>query len=280
MKTLDKIEHKLIQRNYSKNTQKVYLSFLKMYAKYCHKHCLDAKKDASPFILHLIDLGYAVSSQNQAINAIKFYWEHILELEPKYIIIDRPMKERRLPTIFSLEEIAKILDCTENYKHKMILTTIYACGLRVGDLINLKIEDIDGNRRTMHIKRGKGKKDRMIPVPESLLIKLRVYIKIHTPELYLFEGRPKKYSTLPVKYSASSIRSFYKDSLFKAHIKKKATLHTLRHSYATHLYENGINLRSIQVLLGHESTKTTELYTHVSNIHLNNTPSPLDFLKK
>ena len=280
MKTLEKIQNKLKQRNYSKNTQNVYCSFLKMYAKYCNEHDLDAKKDASPFILHLIDLGYAISTQNQAINAIKFYWEHILGFEPQFIAIDRPMKERRLPPIFSLDEVARIFDCTENYKHRMVLTTIYACGLRIGDLINLKIEDIDGERKMMHIKRGKGKKDRMIPVPESLLIQLRVYLRIYKPELYLFEGRAKKGSSETVKYSASSIRSFYKNSLFKAHIKKKATLHTLRHSYATHLYENGINLRSIQVLLGHESSKTTELYTHVSNVHLNKTPSPLDFLKK
>jgi site-specific recombinase XerD len=280
MKTMQLIKNKLKQRNYSISTQKTYLSFLKMYAKFCVEKQLDAKKDANAFILHLIELNYAISTQNQAINAIKFYWEHILGYEQQYINIDRPMKERRLPNILSLEEVEQLLKVTNNTKHKMILTIIYACGLRIGEVINIKVEDIDGKRKTLHIKRGKGKKDRIVPIPECLLVELRIYYNVYKPKLYLFEGRNKKDNTQTVKYSTSSIRQFYKRSLFFAKIKKKATLHTLRHSYATHLYENGINLRSIQVLLGHESSRTTELYTHVSNVHINKTPSPLQFFKK
>ncbi len=190
------------------------------------------------------------------------------------------MKERKLPNILSLSEVNTLLQVTKNLKHKMILTTIYACGLRVGELVNLKIEDIDGKRKTLHLKQAKGKKDRMVPIPDCLLEELREYYKLYRPKKYLFEGRNAKSLPKTVKYSPSSIRQFYKRSLFAANIRKKSTLHTLRHSYATHLYEKGINLRSIQVLLGHNSSKTTELYTHVSNIHINNTPSPLEFLNK
>jgi len=280
MKTLVQIQNKLVQRNYSLSTQKTYLSFLRMYANFCKSNHLDPRKDVNPFILNLIENNYAISTQNQAINAIKFYWEHILNYEPQYIQIDRPMKERKLPNILSLNEVDTLFQVTQNLKHRMILTTIYACGLRVGELINLKIEDIDGKRKTLHLKQGKGKKDRMVPIPDCLLEELREYYKKYKPKKYLFEGRKEKGLAETVKYSPSSIRQFFKRSLMAARIRKKSTLHTLRHSYATHLYEKGINLRSIQVLLGHNSSKTTELYTHVSNIHISNTPSPLEFLKK
>ncbi len=250
-----------------------------MYAKFCRINNLDPKKDVNAFILDLIDKGYAISSQNQAINSVKFYWENILGYEREFIEIDRPMKERKLPEILSLEEVNLLLEVTKNLKHRMILSTIYACGLRVGELINIKIEYIDGSRKTLHIKQGKGKKDRIVPLPDCLIDELRGYYKMFKPKVYLFEGRKGKNSIDSTKYSPSSIRQFFKRSLRAAKIRKKATLHTLRHSYATHLYEKGINLRSIQVLLGHESSKTTEIYTHVSNTHINNTPSPLEFLK-
>lgn len=280
MTTFERIKNKLKQRNYSESTQKTYYSFLKMYAKFCREKQLDPKKDANAFILQLIDLDYAISTQNQAINAIKFYWEHILGYDPQFIKVDRPMKERVLPNILNLEEVSMLFEVTKNLKHKMILTTIYACGLRIGDLLNIKVADIDGKRKTLHLRRGKGKKDRIVPIPECLLVELRGYYKMYKPKVYLFEGKSLKSKSEIVKYSASSVRQFYKRSLRAANIRKKATLHTLRHSYATHLYENGINLRSIQVLLGHESSKTTELYTHVSNVHINKTPSPLEFLNK
>ncbi len=279
MTALGLIKNKLKQRNYSPSTQKTYISFLNMYAKFCRINNLDPKKDVNSFILDLIDKGYAISSQNQAINSVKFYWEYILGYEREFIEIDRPMKERKLPEILSLEEVNLLLGVTKNLKHRMILSTIYACGLRVGELINIKIEYIDGSRKTLHLKQGKGKKDRIVPLPDCLIEELRGYYKMFKPKEYLFEGRKGKNSTDPVKYSATSIRQFFKRSLRAAKIRKKVTLHTLRHSYATHLYEKGINLRSIQVLLGHESSRTTEIYTHVSNMHINNTPSPLEFLK-
>jgi len=221
MKALNLIQQKLKQRNYSLSTQKTYVSFLKKYAAFCNLKSLDPKKDVNAFILDLIDKGYAISSQNQAINAVKFYWEHILHYDPTYIHIDRPMKERKLPEILSLDEIDKLLNVTKNRKHKMILTTIYGCGLRVGELINIKIEDIDGKRKTLHLKQSKGKKDRIVPLADCLLEELRTYYKVYKPKKYLFEGRKEKNAIEPVAYSTSSIRQFFKRSLKFARIRKK-----------------------------------------------------------
>ena len=273
------IEEKMIRRNYSKSTISIYIVFLKKYARYCNIQSLDPKEDAIPFIQSLIKEGYSISSQNQAINAIKYYWEKILNKDSAFIEIERPMKERKLPEVLSLKEVEAIFNVCKNFKHLMILKTIYACGFRISEITNLEIQDINSARNTVKIKIGKGKKDRIVPIPEELLIELRQYYKIYKPYKYLFEGQ---YSSIknPKKYSTSSIQSTIKKLSKLAGIRRRITPHTLRHSYATHLYEYGISLRSIQVLLGHESSKTTEIYTRVSNSHIANTPSPLNFLKK
>jgi site-specific recombinase XerD len=273
------IEEKMIRRNYSKSTINSYIGFLKKYARYCKAHSLNPEEDAIPFIQSLIKEGYSTSSQNQAINAIKYYWENLLNKERAYIEIERPMKEKKLPEVLSLEEVNSIFNVCRNFKHLMIFKTIYACGLRISELINLEIQDINNKRNTIKIRNAKGKKDRIIPIPEELLVELRQYYKIYKPYHYLFEGQGSSMDN-PKKYSASSIQNIIKKLSKQAGIRRKITTHTLRHSYATHLYEYGISLRSIQVLLGHESSKTTEIYTRVSNIHIANTPSPLNFLNK
>lgn len=178
-----------------------------------------------------------------------------------------------------MKEVSRLFDVVENDKHKAILQTIYACGLRISELLHLEIAHICGDRKTFHLKGSKGKKDRIVPVPEELLVHLRIYYKKNLPHKYLFEGHGST-ALNPKPYTAASVRKLLHRAAKKAHIKKTVTPHTLRHSYATHLYENGINLRSIQVLLGHNSSKTTEIYTHVTNMHIKNTPSPLQFLKK
>ena len=267
------IEDKLAVRNYARNTKKTYLAFLHKFDVFCELNGLDTGLDAKPFILSLIKENHSISTQNQAINAIKFYWEQVLGKERTYISIDRPMKERTLPSVLSLTEVEAILSTIRNFKHKMVLTTIYGCGLRISELLNLKISNIDSARMSIYTKGGKGRKDRVIPLPASLLIDLRTYFQLNKPKYFLFEGiKPG------TAYSATSIRNVLQKAVQNVGIKKKVTVHTLRHSYATHLYERGINLRSIQVLLVHNSSKTTEIYTHVSNTHINNTPSPLEFL--
>ncbi|HIE45376.1 MAG TPA: integrase [Flavobacteriaceae bacterium] len=273
------IEEKMIRRNYSKSTITSYIAFLKKYATFCSTNSLDPKKDADLFIQSLIKQGYSISSQNQAINAIKYYWENILNKDKAFIEIERPMKERKLPEVLSLDEVTAIFNACRNFKHLMILKTIYACGLRISEVINLEIKDINSTRNTIKIRIAKGKKDRIVPIPEELLIELRQYFKVYKPHLYLFEGQGSNVNK-PKKYSPSSIQMVMKNLSKYAGIRRRITPHTLRHSYATHLYEYGISLRSIQVLLGHESSKTTEIYTRVSNIHIANTPSPLNFLNK
>jgi site-specific recombinase XerD len=279
MKTLFEIEQKMIRRNYSSSTISTYLGILKKYASFCKKNNLNPKEDVHPFLQHIVNQGYSTSYQNQAINAVKYYWENILNKERSFIQIDRPIRERKLPEVLSLNEIDRIFKACSNFKHLMILKTIYACGLRVSEIIDLEFKNINGERLTIKIVNAKGKKDRIVPIPIELIEELRSYYKVYKPHKYLFEGQGSTKSN-PKKYSPNSIRAIIKRMRKKAGIRRNVTPHTLRHSYATHLYEYGINLRSIQVLLGHESSKTTEIYTRVSNIHISNTPSPLNFLNK
>ena len=281
MHTMDfqAIEHKLKRRNYARNTQDTYLSILHDYASFCQQRGLDPDSDAEPYLLHLVSIGRAISTQNQAINAIKFYWEQVLGKERSRITIDRPMKPKPLPVVLNLDEVKRLFAAVQNIKHACILKTIYACGLRVSEVVALRVEDIDGERKVIHVKQTKGRKDRLIPLPEALLRDLRAYYKAYRPKTFLFEGQAKKGVTEPRPYTATSVRALLKRACDRAGIRKKVTPHTLRHSYATHLYEHGVNLRSIQELLGHSSSKTTEIYTHVSKIHLTKMPSPLDFLE-
>lgn len=273
------IENKMRQRNYAKRTIEVYIGCLRQFAAYCRLHRLDPKKDIQPFLLYLIEKNYSLSYQNQVINAVKYYWEEVLGMERQYIEIERPMKEYRLPEVLSLQEVKSILEACKNLKHLMILKTIYACGLRISEVLALELKDINADRKTIKIRQSKGKKDRIVPMPEELILELRSYYLRYKPYYYLFEGQ---FSTKenPQAYSAKSIQNVLKKSCRIAGIRRKISPHTLRHSYATHLYEHGVNLRSIQVLLGHNSSKTTEIYTHVSKIHIENTPSPLNFLTK
>lgn len=275
------IQRLLERKNYSPNTQRTYRSYLVMYSGYClqHKLATSIQESGEVFITSLIHKGYAISSQNQAINALKFYWEYILGQERQYLNVVRPRKEKRLPTVLSQAEVVRIFAAITNVKHLALLQTIYACGLRIGELIHLQIKDIDSDRKCITVRQGKGFKDRTVPLPDELLLVLRKYYKQYRPAIYLFEGQQTQGALAPVRYSPTSVRQILNRAVKKAGIRKKVTPHTLRHSYATHLYEHGVNLRSIQVLLGHGSSKTTEIYTHVSNHHITNTPSPLSFLK-
>lgn len=208
--------------------------------------------------------------QNQSINAIKFYLEHVLSQEKQYYELDRPKKVLKLPMVLSEEEVARILKATSNLKHKAILTTLYSAGIRTGELLNLKITDIDSDTMRIWIHEGKGCKDRLTTLSSHLLNLLRAYFQKYKPREYLFEGQNGG------PYSATSIRRVLQGACEQAGIQKKVRPHTLRHSFATHLLEGGTNLRYIQELLGHTSAKTTEIYTHVSSKKLEEIRSPLD----
>jgi integrase/recombinase XerD len=186
---------------------------------------------------------------------------------------ERPRREHRLPNVLSKDEIKRLLGALTNTKHKVILTVIYACGLRRSELLNLKPGDIDSERGVLIIRQSKGKKDRIVPVSERLIGILREYYRSYRPEKYLFEGQIKG-----EQYSASSMQKVLKEACYRAGIKKPVTLHWLRHRYATHLLESGTDLRFIQELLGHSSSKTTEIYTHVSIKSIQKIRSPFDDL--
>jgi site-specific recombinase XerD len=190
----------------------------------------------------------------------------------KFYTLQRPDKEQALPTVLSTAEITNILKAAENLKHKAILTVIYSAGLRIGEVVKLKIKDIDSERKQIRIEQGKGKKDRYTLLSAKTLELLRAYFTAYRPKEYLFEGQDGG------QYSTRSIQAFFQEICRKAGIKKKVSVHTLRHSFATHLLENGTDLRYIQALLGHESTKTTEIYTHVTTKGFDQIKSPLDNL--
>jgi site-specific recombinase XerD len=210
---------------------------------------------------------------NQAINALKFYYGSMLKKKFLYEI-KRPRKDKKLPVVLSQEEVAKILSSIDNIKHKAILMLVYSAGLRVGEVVRLKPEDIDSTRMLIHIKGAKGRKDRYTLLSEIVLEILREYWRKYKPEKWLFEGaRKDRYIT------TRTVDKIMEHACEKAGIKKDVSVHTLRHSFATHLLEGGTDLRYIQELLGHQSSKTTEIYTHVSTQSLGKIKSPLDGFK-
>jgi len=262
-------------KRYSENTIKTYIGLLQVFDRYIGTdkeiHRLD-NKYLLQYIREIIsDKSYAYTTQNQLLSVLILYMKevHNIHLDLDTIRPRRP--QRVLPDILSKREVKKILELSKNVKHKAMLTTIYALGLRSGELINLKITDIDGDRGTVILKAAKGKKDRLLPFPESLRSVLREYYKEYKPKIHLFEGQNGQ-------YSSASLRAVFKRACLKASIQKDVTLHSLRHAYATHLLESGTDIRIIQKLLGHNSIKTTMLYTQVSRKTLLEVPSPLDFL--
>jgi len=206
------------------------------------------------------------------LNAVKFYFEKVLHQEKMFLDIPRPKKPLLLPKALNTLEIQKIISHTENPKHKLILQLCYGMGLRVSEIVNLKVQDIDSKSMRVLIQQGKGKKDRYVNLPESILQELRAYYKFFRPKEFLFEG------LYGGKYSARSAQAVFKQAMSKAGIKKNVGIHSLRHSYATHLLEYGTDITLIQKLMGHQDLKTTLGYTHVADRNLSNVTSPLDKL--
>jgi integrase/recombinase XerD len=213
------------------------------------------------------------SSQNVAINAIKFYFEKVRGGEKRIYAFERPIRKQRLPVVLSENEVAQLLKSCSNPKHRAMLYLTYAAGLRRGEVIAMQIKDIDRDRNLINIVGGKGKKDRVTLLSPKLLMVLDDYLLQYKPKRFLFEGQAGE------AYSETSLQKVFGSALRKSGIQKTATLHTLRHSFATHLLENGTDLRFIQTLLGHSSSQTTEIYTQVSTKHLRTIKSPLDNLK-
>ncbi len=222
---------------------------------------------------YIIKRGLSFSYQNQVVNAIKLFFREIVRCNLDVDKLERPRREYKLPNVLSKEEVRLILNAHSNVKHKTMLSLIYSCGLRRSELLNLKPTDIDSKRNIIVIKQAKGKKDRIVPLSPKILIMLRDYYTTHKPKTWLFEGQNKN-----EKYDERSLSNVLKQALLKVNITKPVSLHWLRHSYATHLLESGTDLRYIQELLGHNSSRTTEIYTHVSTKNIQQIKSPFDDL--
>ena len=252
---------KLELKRYSANTVKNYISSFETFINHFKDKELKEinEVDIRKYLQLLIQKGVSNSQVNLTINSIKFYYETVLGMPNRFYSIERPRKERSLPEVLSKEEIIKIIESANNIKHKCIIGLLYSSGLRRSELLNLEVTDIDSKRMVVIIKNAKGNKDRVTVLSAHLLKDLQNYYREYLPEKYLFEGQKGD------KYSASSVLSIVKSTAIKAGMHKKVTPHMLRHSFATHLLENGTDLRHIQILMGHNSTKTTEIYTHVAN---------------
>lgn len=263
-------------KRYSENTIKTYSEALNSFLVYFSE--LDVTQIGNNHVIqycqdYIIKNKLSSSYQNQIVNAVKLYFSTLKGISLDIEKIYRPKKEKLLPNVLSKAEIKKILEAHRNMKHRCMLSLIYSCGLRRSELINLKTTDIDSARSLVIIRQAKGKKDRIAPLSLQILKMLREYYKDYRPAVWLFEGRvPGE------RYDERSLAQVLKQAVNKAGIKKPVSLHWLRHSYATHLLENGTDLRYIQEILGHKSSKTTEIYTHVSTKSLQNIKSPFDEL--
>lgn len=252
--------NKLELRKYAENTVKTYVHHFESFINHYNniRPAAITEIEIRDYLQVLSREGRSISYINQAVNSIKFYFEVVMGMPNRFYEIERPIKRKQLPKVLSKKEVLSLIDNTNNLKHRCIVSLLYSAGLRRSELLNLKLEDIDSKRMLILIKNSKGNKDRMTILSPTLLKELRLYYKAYRPKTYLFEGPKQK------AYTASSVLKLISMAAKRAGINKKVTPHMLRHSFATHLIEDGIDIRHIQLLLGHSSTKTTEIYTHVA----------------
>jgi len=266
----------LRSKRYSNNTVSTYTDALQSFLKFTNTKSIASlsNQDIIDYNNQYILLrGLSASYQNQVVNAIKLFFRVIIKSAVEIEDIHRPRRGRVLPNVLSKEEVKSILLAPLNQKHRVMLSVLYSCGLRCGELLVLQPAHIDSGRGLIIIKNAKGKKDRVVPLSVKILEMLREYYKRYRPKKFLFEGQ-----VAGEAYDARSLQQVLKNAVKKAGIRRPVTLHWLRHSYATHLLESGTDLRYIQELLGHSSSKTTEIYTHVSTKSLQQIKSPFDDL--
>ena len=274
---LDRNYKTMVLKGFSESTIRSYQHELKPFFNFFEKYEYKSigKEQIEGFVYHLLSK-YKISEQkqNSVINAIKCYYEHCLGMPREYYNITRPKKSVNLPNVLSEEEVIKILNQPSNIKHRAILHTIYGSGLRVGEVIRLRVHDVRSDDGYLFIKDSKGKKDRHTVLSPHLLKLLREYYIEHKPSYWLFEGQSGD------QYSARSIQNIFRKAVKETGANPWSTPHTLRHSFATHLMQRGVNIRFIQNALGHASSKTTEVYTRILAINNNTLTSPLDNLYK
>ncbi len=273
---IDRFEKQLMIEHYSKQTIRSYTSSLKLFLEYVQKLKTDkiGEKEIQNYLYHCTEnKNYSFSAMKHTIASIRYLYEKVLRKPvPSALEIDL-RKPYKLPLVLSKEEIQRIIKVTENLKHKTMLLLIYSSGLRLGELLNLKPGDIDHERMKIHVREGKGKKDRYVMLSRKAGELLHRYYEVYKPSDYVFEGQKGS------MYSPKSVQTLFKAALKRAGIKKKATVHTLRHSFATHLLDEGTDIRYIQELLGHKRLETTQIYTHVTSYSINKITSPADDLE-
>jgi site-specific recombinase XerD len=265
----------LTLKGYSPQTIKNYCNEFHQLLRLLNKTRVDdlQKEQLCSYLLWLIEKkGCSETRVHMAVNALKFYFEQVLGRDKQYYDLPRPKKPLKLPGVLAGEEVVALLGKVKNLKHKAMLMAGYAAGLRVSEIVRLKIGDIDSKRMMIHIHGAKGKKDRMVPLSKTLLEVLRIYYRAYQPVNFIFEGQFGDH------YSERSVQAILQEAKKIAGISKKGSVHILRHSYATHLMECGTDIRIIQELLGHNNIKTTMLYTHVSKKDIGKIESPLDKL--
>ena len=273
---LTKLKLWMTHKRYSESTINTYLDAAKSFLTFTYPKPIGSinNDDVVRYVNeYIIKRGLSFSYQNQVVNAIKLFFREVVHCALDVDKLERPRREHKLPNVLSKEEVKLILTAHSNIKHRVMLSLIYSCGLRRSELLNLKPTDIDSRRNVVIIKQAKGKKDRIAPLSQKILIMLREYYAAYKPKTWLFEGQIKN-----EKYDERSLANVLKQALAKANITKPVSLHWLRHSYATHLLESGTDLRYIQELLGHSSSRTTEIYTHVSTKNIQQIKSPFDDL--
>lgn len=260
----------------SKSTVKTYSDALRIFLEHIHPSTPEqvSNEDVNRFLhQYAFQRKLSISWHRTLISALKLYFRRFegRKLDPEHIRY--PKKDKLLPHVLDQKDIEKMLRLTTNIKHRCMLSLIYACGLRRGDLLNLKPQDIDGKRQQLFIRGGKGRKDRIVRIPPKMIEALRDYYKEYRPKFWLFEGQKSG-----EKYSERSIQLVMKQALERAGLRTDASLHWLRHSFATHTLENGVDITYIKEMLGHSSIRTTEIYTHVSNEKMRQIRSPFEDL--
>lgn len=274
---VEKFKSWMRSRRYSKNTIGTYTDALTTFLRYFAAKSIGELNNADLIAFnnqYILANKLSSSYQNQVVNAVKLFFSTIENRKLELELVHRPRREHKLPNVLSKEEVRAILVNTRNLKHRVALSLIYCCGLRRSELLNLKPGDVSSERNLLVIRQAKGFKDRVAPLSERMLRALRDYYKTYKPKTYLFEGW-----VAGAPYSEKSLQQVLKNSVKLAGITKPVSLHWLRHSYATHLLESGTDLRYIQEILGHKSSRTTEIYTHVSNKQLAKIKTPFDELE-
>jgi site-specific recombinase XerD len=269
---LTSLAQELVIRGFSRRTIQSYLSHNQRFLDFSGKsaRAVDSQ-DVKNYLLYLKSQNYTNTSLNQVISALKFYYGQILKRK-LFFSIRRPKKEKFLPIVLTKSEIIKIINCSRNLKHKLLLSLMYGSGLRVSEVIKIKISHLDLMSKSLLVKDAKGQKDRFTLLSSISIKLLNLYLpKLPSEQKYLFSGQQGE-----SHLSQRSAQKIFEHALAEANIKKDATCHSLRHSFATHLLESRVDIRYIQKLLGHQNIKTTEVYTHVARNFLNNIKSPLD----